>query len=265
MYPFFTVSGIDVPLYTLMAVIGLLVAGFWFCRSIKKAGYDDNDAVIFLLVLAVGMYLGGMILYAITNARHFPKLFAAEDFTQFKKIAGAIFGGSVFYGGLLGACGTGYLWVRIKKLPLEVYLDRCAFFAPLFHAFARVGCFFAGCCYGIEGAFGLAVPESVETVTAIGHVSRFPVQLLEALCNLGIACLILFLLQKGRMRGKLLYVYFGLYAILRFCDEFLRGDEIRGFVGVFSTSQFISLFIGAFAAFMLFIKPRLIKNKNQTI
>ena len=37
-------------------------------------------------------------------------------------------------------------------------------------------------------------------------------------------------------------MYVVLYSIGRFCIEFLRNDY-RGTVGVFSTSQFISLFI----------------------
>ena len=38
-------------------------------------------------------------------------------------------------------------------------------------------------------------------------------------------------------------LYFVLYGILRFVDEFFRGDSIRGIWGPFSTSQYISLFI----------------------
>lgn len=49
--------------------------------------------------------------------------------------------------------------------------------------------------------------------------------------------------RKGFNRKKLFFVYVGIYAIARFCLEFLRGDEIRGFVGVLSTSQFISVIL----------------------
>jgi phosphatidylglycerol---prolipoprotein diacylglyceryl transferase len=41
-----------------------------------------------------------------------------------------------------------------------------------------------------------------------------------------------------------------LYAVSRFVIEFYRGDE-RGMVGVFSTSQFISLLLAPLAIVML--------------
>ena len=41
-----------------------------------------------------------------------------------------------------------------------------------------------------------------------------------------------------------------LYAVVRFVIEFYRGDE-RGTVGMFSTSQFISLILGPLSVIML--------------
>lgn len=261
MYPIIDLYITKIPLYGLFAIVGLVVAGLLFCTRIYKAGYNENDAIIFLLLIAGGMVIGGKILYGIVNIKHLPEFFEAKSLSDYVNACNNMFGGLVFYGGLIGAalCGLLYLRIKRKTIPAVLYLDNAAIFAPLFHAFARVGCFFAGCCYGVETWFGFAVPESVETVTEIGHVSRFPVQLLEAACNIGIALLINFLMKKGIMRGKLVFVYLGCYSVVRFCDEFLRGDEIRGFVGPLSTSQFISILIAVFVLFMLFVYPR-IKN-----
>ena len=68
-----------------------------------------------------------------------------------------------------------------------------------------------------------------------------PVQLYESA-----GCLLLFLLldrlaRRGRQGDALLAVYLCLYALLRFCLEFLRGDAARGFVGPLSTSQAVAL------------------------
>ena len=38
-----------------------------------------------------------------------------------------------------------------------------------------------------------------------------------------------------------LFVYLIIYGVERFLLEFIRGDEIRGFLGSLSTSQWISL------------------------
>jgi phosphatidylglycerol:prolipoprotein diacylglycerol transferase len=53
---------------------------------------------------------------------------------------------------------------------------------PLFHFFGRMGCFFAGCCFGIESSFGYTFRYSI--IKEANGINRFPVQLLEALVNL---------------------------------------------------------------------------------
>ena len=129
----------------------------------------------------------------------------------------------------------------------------------MFHAFGRVGCFFAGCCYGIPFSHGFVMHDSLNPVG--DGVARFPVQLLEALL-----LLILFLVLNGirkkrlsllkeegaateqkrkpnRREGSLLPLYLLSYAVIRFGDEFLRGDTYRGIWLFFSTSQWISVFI----------------------
>jgi len=48
--------------------------------------------------------------------------------------------------------------------------------------------------------------------------------------------------------------YLLLYAVVRFCDEFLRGDTYRGIWGPFSTSQWISLAIIVVTVIYIFLK-----------
>ena len=254
MLPSFELFGKEISMYALMSIIGLLVAGFVFCRRIARAGQDDNEALLFLLVLGVGMLIGGHLLFALTNLRFFPLLAQARTWSQTLSVLGALFGGMVFYGGLIGAYVLGLCYVRWRKLDKVLYMDSAALFAPLFHGFARVGCFFGGCCFGIESPFGFCAVGN--TLTDIGEVRRFPVQLLEAVMNLAIAALILWILKKGFLRGHVFYLYLLLYAFVRFFDEFLRGDAIRGFIFGMSTSQFISIPVALFAGGMLLTYAR---------
>ena len=181
MYPIITIFGKDFSMYAIMAIIGMLIAGIVFCKRIRKSGYDDNDAILFLLALSGGILLGGSLLYAITNLHLLKHLLQVKNIADAFSVLSTMFGGSVFYGGLLGACGAGLLFIKLKKLPLQVYTDNCALFAPLFHGFARIGCFLGGCCYGVESSFGFCATGN--TVTNIGTVCRFPVQLLESFLN----------------------------------------------------------------------------------
>ena len=57
--------------------------------------------------------------------------------------------------------------------------------------------------------------------------------------------------RRGRpYAGRTFWLYMLLYAISRFTIEFYRGDD-RGTVGIFSTSQFISILLAPVAVAML--------------
>lgn len=251
MFPYFMLFGKMIGLYQVLALVGIFVAGIFFCRQLRKAGLDDNDGIVFLLWVGLGVVVGGSLLYAITQNHLFPLLFRVSDFSQLFTVLRLLFGGLVFYGGLIGGCLTGLLVIKLKKLPVRRYMDLSAMFIPLFHCFARIGCFLAGCCYGVECEFGFTVHGN-ELIPPINGVSRFPVQLLESMGCLLIFFLLWFLYRKEKMEGHLLFVYLGTYAVLRFFDEFLRGDEMRGFVFGISTSQFISILMAAVSVAGLF-------------
>ena len=104
----------------------------------------------------------------------------------------------------------------------------------------------AGCCYGIESKVGFTVHGNTVN-PSINGVNRFPVQLVEALCNLLIFILLFVLHRKGKFKNRLLVVYFFVYPVVRFILEFFRGDEIRGFIFGLSTSQIISILLFVFA------------------
>ena len=57
-----------------------------------------------------------------------------------------IFGGGVFYGGLIGAIAAGMISIKVQKLPFDTATDCLAPSIALFHGFARIGCFLGGCC-----------------------------------------------------------------------------------------------------------------------
>ena len=69
MLPTFTLFGKTFGMFGIMAMAGMLTAGFVLCYRIKKAGYDDNDTILYILCLGGGMAVGGSILNAIVNIR----------------------------------------------------------------------------------------------------------------------------------------------------------------------------------------------------
>jgi phosphatidylglycerol:prolipoprotein diacylglycerol transferase len=247
MFPFINVIGRTIGTYQIAMLAGIFAAGIYVCHLCNKNGYNDSDGINFLLLISIGVFLGGHILYSIVNYRVFihviKNISDINTFTDLLRAAYLIWGGNVFYGGLLG----GILAVAIifKKKPQYRYLlDFVTPAIPLFHFFGRIGCFFAGCCFGIRSSFGFTFHRSI--VQEANGVNRFPVQLLEAFFNILLFLLLDFFRKKNLFKQNLIYLYLLFYSAARFFIEFLRGDEYRGFLFALSTSQIISILILCF-------------------
>jgi len=137
-------------------------------------------------------------------------------------------------------------------------------FAPgiaLGHVVGRLGCLMAGCCYGLPTTrpWGITFtdPFAASNVGTPLNQPLHPTQLYEAGAELIILIVLLFTERKGRpFAGRTFWLYMLLYAISRFIIEFYRGDD-RGTVGMFSTSQFISILLAPLAIVMLVYLSRL--------
>ena len=265
MFPTFELFGKTFGTYTLLALAGILVAGVYACRTAAARGFDDNDMIVFGLVGAVGVLLGGHVLYGLTDPQRllafFRGLGGLGSLREFLESAVLTFGGSVFYGGLLGGMLAAGLYARKKGLDLQAFSDMAAPAVPLFHVFGRVGCFMGGCCYGIPSPVGFVYTHSL--LEPANGVCRFPVQLLEAAFNLALFGLLHVLLVRGRCKGRLFCLYLLVYSAGRFFLEFLRGDDLRGIFFGLSTSQWISLPLFAAAGLLLLREIRRQKSLTQ--
>lgn len=259
MLPEFSFFGSEMSTYGFCAAIGLVMMGitaFILGRRYKILLEDILFGEIFMLI---GAFLGAHLLYGITNISnivYYLGLYFSEGWDKhyFFDIIFKFMDGMVFYGGLLTAIGFGALYCKFRKLDLKNFSDCFVVGVPLFHCVARLGCFFAGCCYGIESPFGFTTANGI--VESGNHVSRFPVQLLESGINLALFVFLLILFRKGIMKHRLIYVYFLCYGTARVFIEFLRGDEYRGFFLFLSTSQWISLVLIAISVLVLFKKKK---------
>lgn len=244
MIPPFEIFGKTFSIYTIVILIGIFAAGLFACSQIKRRGLDVDDMIVVLLVCGGGALLGGHFLYGLTHpsliGQTFALLFQTGFSGEFWQSLLLTYGGSVFYGGLLGGMAAGGVYWKRKGMPVD-FVDVMAVSVPLFHTFGRIGCFLGGCCYGIECSVGFVYTQN--PIEIANGVRRFPVQLLEALFCFLLFLTLFTLLRRGLCKGKLLALYLAVYAVGRFLLEFLRGDAYRGFVFGLSTSQFISVLL----------------------
>jgi len=142
-------------------------------------------------------------------------------------------GFGVFFGGLIGGFFAALIYIRRRKLDFRDITDILVPSVLLFHAFGRIGCFFAGCCHGHVADWGFALNSDVPLI---------PVQLFEAGFNFLVLIALLVIRPERKRPGVLLPIYLMVYAVGRFVLEFFRGDMGRG-VFLLSTSQWISLLV----------------------
>ena len=236
---------IVLPSYTVMALVGGFFAlGFIFFR-LGKYGIVFSDYLKLFIICLICGYLGSKILYALTQI---PWLISNFSFMNLIMLIPN--SGFVFYGGLFGVIAGILLFTRSEPEKRVRFFRMCVPAFPLFHAFGRIGCFLSGCCYGRE----------LHSHVFVGplELDRIPVQLIESLAEF-IIFAILIIIDKKKENADLLRIYLLTYATVRFFDEFLRGDRIRGiFLGI-STSQWISL------AIIVFYVVKYIKQRKNTI
>lgn len=261
MFESFELFGKPIGTYGVMALLGIVACWLVGIRLIKQRNINIYDFAIAMVLVYAGMAVGASLLYGVTRVRLLYGIIVNLDKLSFFEVIQALaaaFSGMVFYGGFLGGCLALHLYSKHSKTlryQRSELFDIYAVLTPLFHAFGRVGCFLGGCCYGIESEFGFTTHTNTN-IPSINGVNRFPVQLLESGCNLIIFFILLTLFRKWIMEKRLIWIYLVIYPVVRFCDEFLRGDVYRGFLLGLSTSQWVSIILFGVAVVVLVRKGK---------
>lgn len=234
MFPIILKLGpITIRTYGLLVSIGLFVSLKYIIHNAKKSGIDEDSIFDLVLYSVVAGLVGARLTYVLFNMPFYWQ-HPADIFKVWE-------GGLVYYGGLVFGSAAALVFVRfhagIKLLSLA---DIIAPALVLGHFFGRLGCFFAGCCYGRQAELPWAVRFSNPHALAPLNVSLHPVQLYEAVGNLIIFFVLHYYNKRKHLTGYTFAFYLIFYGIMRFMLEFVRGDERGGFLLGFSPGQIIS-------------------------
>ncbi|MCR5809598.1 MAG: prolipoprotein diacylglyceryl transferase [Clostridiales bacterium] len=237
MLPYLHIGKLQIPMYGLCMATAMLVAVFLSYFRTRRRGEDSDKLLTIALFAIVFGIIGAKLLYFFVT-------YTWQEFVDLVKANGILYlmeGGLVFYGGLIGGLIGAYVGSLIVREKLHVYSDPVVPTLPLAHAIGRMGCFCSGCCYGraTDSWIGMTFPNSITGLAP--NVRVIPTQLIEAGINILIFVFLLIFTAKRRKGYTTLFVYVMLYGVMRFLLEFLRGDDIRGFLLGLSTSQWISI------------------------
>jgi len=217
--------------YAFLIALGTLVASIYTKWSVKRElGILNLSNNFFYIIFAAGFFGGKLFFYLEKPLYYFnnPKLML-NNFS----------GGFVFYGSFITILITLLWYLKKHRIPILPMLDILAITTTIVHVIGRMGCFFAGCCYGkpTDSFIGMNFPRA-------NGVSVHPSQLYE-ITGLLIIMFMLFRIKKQQQfKGQLFLIYLILYAVVRGFLELFRGDK-RGFIidDILSHSQFIAIVI----------------------
>ncbi len=249
---------------------GLLIAmGFLLAMQLskKQAEHDgeDPDRIVDMsfYVLLTGL-IGSRIVFILTKLDDYLK--DPLEIVMFWR------GGLVFYGGFIGAAIFLIYYTRRYRVSFFKFADIIIPYLALAHAFGRLGCVAAGCCFGkpTDVPWGIQFPmgsmahhaQQNEGLISIGDAALaiHPTQLYEAGFELLMFWFLLALRPYKRVHGQLFLTWLAIYPIARSIIETFRGDKERGVYGLLSTSQYISIVI-LLAAIGVYVYLR--KNSAQ--
>jgi len=227
----FEIFGIPIRSYGLMVVVGFAL-GLWRAMRVGPKYRVAPERIYDLaLVALLSGVVGARLAYVLLN----------HETETLRDLPAVWNGGLSFHGGVVFAVAAAAIYARLTRLSFWSCADLLAPSVAIGYAFARIGCFLNGCCYGAPTSlpWGVSFHEH-GAVTAPSH----PTQIYASFASLLIFLILTRLEKLGRAPGFVFIGYLGLYSIYRFLIEFLRkGYSAQAWMGGITEAQAASLLI----------------------
>ena len=268
----FTVFGLEIRLYAVMIVFGIILAVLYASRRSRAFGLVPDNVIDIVLVSLPCAVVGARAFYVISEW----DVFFAPGVPWYECITGIRNGGLAIYGGVIGA-SVGllvyFLTSKKRRARLLPSFDLCGLGLLIGQAVGRWGNFFNREAFGAytDNLFAMrlsdkvlpavtaktpkALAEQIELVKRmaaeggyVGQIQVHPTFLYESVWNL-VGLLLLHLLSKRRkFDGEIILGYVAWYGLGRAWIEGLRLDSLtEGSIRVSQLIAIVSCIIAAAA------------------
>lgn len=219
------------PWYSVLIVTGIIAALFIASREEKRLLLPKDTTIDLALCV---------IPFGIIGARLYYVIFAWDVFRHDPVSIFKIWeGGLAIYGGIIGGFLAGFLFSRLKKIPITHLMDMVAPALPLAQAIGRWGNYFN------QEAYGAAILDPAwqffPAGVLIGGQWYMATFFYESMWNLFTFVLLMISRRRMRRSGDVFLWYASLYGAGRLIIEGLRSDSLMS--GTFRVSQILSLVI----------------------
>jgi phosphatidylglycerol:prolipoprotein diacylglycerol transferase len=221
--------------YGVILITGVIVATWVAARYVQRRGYDGEAMWDMLIWVLIPGLIGARLYYVFIQSPRGP-----EGLGRFLEDPWSILqiwtGGIHIYGGLIFGALAVWIYTRVRKLPLLIYLDALGLGIPLGQAIGRWANFINQELYGPPTTlpWGLRI-DPAQRIREFGDLTRFPEStrfhplfLYESLWNLLGFFVILWVSRRYERRllpGDLILLYVIWYPLGRFFIEFIRTDS----------------------------------------
>lgn len=220
-----------------MIALGICVFTLCIINDRRRKKLVNEDQFVSLLIRGIiAATIGGKALFVLMNS---------DAFTHPLELIQFWHGGFSILGSLIAVICIIPFYVRRFNIPLAPFLDLIALYAPLLQSIARLGCLFAGCCFGkiSNTVFSMAVADDYGNL-----IYRHPTQIYSSAALLLIFLILYFFIQhRTKKNGQLALWYLILVTAERGMVDFFRSEQQFSAAFPFSwlsINQWIAFIIG---------------------
>lgn len=269
------IGSLPINSYGLMLAISFML-GLWLAaKRSEAAGVSRGDIYDLGIRLMIASIVGSRLMYVVTHVSEFQ-----GHWLDVIAIWKGLYGLSML-GGVILAVATGFYTIWKKRLPTWELADAVIPSFALGIFVTRIGCFFNGCCFGVETScsLGVSFPDSAMPYFNTGIIPGsciHPTQLYSSLSGLFILGILLLADRRKHFPGFIFSLFLGLYGVTRFgIEEFRFFDhdpnilfgfsEIANRPGI-TDNQLISLIMLLYALLLgvwLYLRQRRISSVSS--
>ena len=222
---------IKFPLYGILIVSSLFIASIYIAISLKKKGYTKDIIFYFILMFLSFSLIGGLMLTHIIEGQ-----------------------GISSYEGAFYAIISAFVMEKIIPSKNNDYMKATVLSLPLVYSIGKIGCFIAGCCYGLpyNGIFSVTYIDDL-------NIPLVPIQLIES-----IIFFLLFIIlnhYKDKYNNYIIELTIIVCAMSKFMTDFLRYNHLEEII---SKNQIISIIFIFISVFFIVKKRSNVKTSSNS-
>ena len=223
------------PTMLILSIISNIILVLILSRNFK---YQKHEITSMILIDTIGILIGGLL---------YTKIFSGNI-------------GFSSLGGVIGGLILLFIYAIISKKDYKYILILFIPSLPLMYAIGKIGCFVAGCCYGIpyDGLLHITYNNSI---VAPSHINLFPVQITETIVFFMIFIYIINKYIKQNKCIKLVMQEIMICSIAKFILDFLRYEHINKII---TTNQIMCIILFVIAIIYLIKLNIVVKNKKNS-